>query len=116
MQEERAAPPQELMGLFLLPNIHFSAGCTVWNVPTKGRLEKTFQIDLSLFLLPVVRAGDPVMSPVPTLEGDPGSGALRRDLRLPSSLRWDIPAPHKDTSQKSHKQHVLVPKYLRNLP
>lgn len=84
IQEETAGPLQELMGLILVPNIHFSAGCTVWDMPIKRRIKKTFQIDLSLFLLPVFHAGDPVHEP--TLEGGPGSGSLRRHLRLPSSL------------------------------
>lgn len=100
VHEGTAGPPQKLIpsswACSWSQTPVFSAGCTVWDVPTKRRVKNTFQIDLSLFSMLVTLW----VSPVPTLEGGPGSGSLRRHLRLPSSLRWDNPTPPKDTSQK----------------
>lgn len=85
----------------------------MWNVPTKGGLKTHFKLTFPSFFSQFSMLVTLCMSSIPTLAGEPGSGSLGRHLRLPSSLRWDIPTPRKDTSQKSHKHLALVPKYLR---
>lgn len=84
--------------------------------PSKGGLKRRFRLTFPSFFTRFSMLVTLCVSPVPTLEGGPGSGSLGRHLRLPNSSRWDFPTPRKDTSQKSHKHLVLIPKYLRNLP
>lgn len=68
--------------------------------PSEGGLKSHFKLTFPSFFSQFSMLVFLCVSPIPTLEGGPGSGSLRRHLRLPSSLRWGNPTPPKDTSQK----------------
>lgn len=88
------------MGLFLSQTPIFLQDVPCGMCPSKGGLKTRFKLTFPSFFSQFSMLVTLWVSPIPTLEGGPGSGSLRRHLRLPSSLRWDNPTPHKDTSSK----------------